>query len=73
MSEMTLAQAIANRDAWVKASEKVAAGQSYSIGNRTLTRADAGEIRKMIDYWEAKVRALSRSRRGFKFVRGAPR
>lgn len=34
---------------YVEAEEKVLAGQSYTIGNRTLTRADLSEIRKAID------------------------
>jgi hypothetical protein len=35
-------------------------GQSYSIGERKLTRADLAEIRDGIAYWEKKVQRLSR-------------
>jgi len=34
--------------------------QSYSIGNRTLTRADLSEIAKMIQKLEAEILQLSR-------------
>jgi hypothetical protein len=42
-------------DAWEAADLAVAAGQSYSIAGRTLTRADAGEIRRMITHWQRIV------------------
>ena len=29
--------------------------QSYTIRGRTMTKADLGEIRKMVDYWNKKV------------------
>lgn len=34
---------------YVKAEEAILTGQSYTIGNRTLTRANLSEVRKMID------------------------
>lgn len=34
---------------YVKAEEAILTGQSYTIGNRTLTRANLAEVRKMID------------------------
>ena len=43
-------------DAWLEAELAVAeGGQSYTIGTRTLTRANLKEIRDMIDYWRAKL------------------
>lgn len=63
MAGITLAQAQAKLDLWMDAEDKVATGQSYTIstagGSRTLTRADLGEIRRNIDYWDQKVRRLS--------------
>ena len=59
MAGITLSQAEARLTAWLEADEKVAAGQSYSIGGRTLTRADAKIIRENIEYWDAKVKRLS--------------
>ena len=45
-----------HRDAWLEAEYAVAvAGQSYTIGSRTLTRANLSEIRKAIDYWQGKL------------------
>lgn len=43
---------------WLEADEKVAAGQSYTMGSRSLTRADAKEISNKIDYWASKVAEL---------------
>lgn len=56
---ITLSTAQAQLDTWIAASAAVAtAGQSYTISGRTFTRANAGEIRQMIDYWSAKVSEL---------------
>lgn len=60
---ITLEQAQAQLAVWQAASSKVAAGQSYSIEDggmrRSLTRADAAEIRKQVEFWDAKVKALT--------------
>ena len=58
MSAITLGEARSQLAAWLAASKKTAAGQSYSIGNRALTRANAGEIREQIEYWTGKVERL---------------
>lgn len=55
-------------DAWLAASLAVARGQSYRIGERELTRADAAEIRKMIDYWSRLVNAASATRSSIRLV-----
>ena len=44
---------------WLDAESKVALGQSYQIGNRSLRRADLKEIREQIDYWNGYVQQLS--------------
>ncbi len=59
MAGLTLAQAEAKLAEWLEADTKVAEGQSYSIGSRQLTRADAKEIRENIDYWNTKCAALA--------------
>lgn len=68
MAGITLQQAETQLAAWLAASEAVAAGQSYTIatstGSRTLTRANAGEIRNMVDFWDARVKRLSASGAG---------
>lgn len=42
-------------DKYVAAEEKILAGQSYSIGGRSLSRPDLSEVRKAIDYWSDKL------------------
>jgi hypothetical protein len=61
MAGITLAQAEAQLALWLTASEKVAKGQSYTIGDRSLTRADAGRIQSMIDFWDKKCQELAGS------------
>ena len=48
---MDSATAQAHLDAWLAASLAVANGQSYTIGNRSLTRADADTIRTQIQFY----------------------
>lgn len=73
MSGITLAQAQAQLDAWLEASLKVAANQSYTIDGRSYTRADAGEIARQVSIWEARVERLSGGRRGgFRVRQAAP-
>ncbi len=59
MSGITLAQAQERLDGWLAADAAVSSNQSYSINDRTLTRANAAEIRRNIDYWSDKVEKLS--------------
>lgn len=66
MAAITLAQADAQLAAWLDASTKVAQGQSYSIGTRSLTRADAKEIREQITFWEGKVNQLTSGASGIR-------
>lgn len=40
---------------WLAAEEKVAMGQSYTIGNRTLTRVNATEISRNIELWSERL------------------
>ena len=69
MAGVTLTQAQAQLDAWIAASLAVASNQSYSIGGRSLTRANATEIKNMIDYWENRVLQLtSPARRRTRYV-----
>lgn len=64
MAGITLAQAEAALAAWIDADTKVASGQSYEIAGRRLTRADAAEITRKIDYWNSKVVGLTQSAAG---------
>jgi hypothetical protein len=68
---ISLADAEAQLSAWVAANLATAKGQSYSIGNRSLTRVDSSDILEQIDYWSGVVASLKRSaagqsRNGFK-------
>ncbi|WP_265822532.1 DUF6148 family protein [Geovibrio ferrireducens] len=71
MAGITLDTAKAHLEHWLEADKAVATGQSYTIGSRALTRADAAEIRSNIDYWERKVKTLSRGG-GFRRVQVVP-
>ena len=70
MAGITLAQAETQLAAWLEADTKVASGQAYSIGGRSLTRANAKEIRENITYWNGMVQSLSRG--GIKVKGGTP-
>lgn len=70
MAGITLDQAEAQLAIWLAADTAVASGQSYTIGSRSLTRANAGEISTKIDYWNNKVQQLSRGGNGGMRVRG---
>ena len=50
MSAITLEIAKEHLDIWLEAEKAVALGQSYTIGSRSLTRANLSEIRKSIQY-----------------------
>ncbi len=69
MAGITLAQAEAKLTAYLAAEEKILGGQSYTIANRTLTRADLAEVRKGISYWDDQVKRLSQASEGRR-VRG---
>jgi len=53
-------------DLWLAAEKAVATGQEYAIGSRRLTRADAAEITRKINYWHREVLRLSRGGRGIR-------
>lgn len=72
MAGITLAQAQAQLDAWLDASLAVARNQSYSIGNRSLTRANAQEIQQQVNYWRAEVERLQGGGRGIRVRYGMP-
>ena len=60
---MDSATAQAHLDVWLAADLAVGAGQSYTIGNRSLTRADAETIRTNIQFYTGlRDIALARER-----------
>lgn len=50
--------AVKHFEEWTKAELEVTTHQSYSIGSRSLTRANLGEIRKTIEYWRDQIEKL---------------
>lgn len=58
MAAITLQTAKKHLDMWLEAESEVAINQSYTIGGKSFTRANLGEIRKQIEYWSNKVQAL---------------
>jgi len=71
---LTLTEAQAQLDAWEAASLAVASNQSYTIKDRSLTRADASDILAMINYWSGMVARLTRNaagenKNGFSFAK----
>lgn len=65
---LTLTDAQAHLDAWLAADLAVSDNQSYTIQDRTLTRADAAAIRQNVRYWEGRVKQLSRPTGRSKFA-----
>ena len=49
-------------DEWLNAELEVTTNQSYTIGTRSLTRANLSEIRKQVEFWESKVAQLRNKR-----------
>ena len=64
MAGITLEQAQAQLEMWLDAEAAIATSQSYSIGDRTLTRADLSSIESAITRWDRRVKQLSRSSGG---------
>lgn len=58
MAGITLKIAKRHLNAWLEAELEVTTNQSYTIGSRSLTRADLSDIREQIAFWEGKVAAL---------------
>jgi len=42
-------------DAWLEAELTIINGQSYTIGNKTLNRANLYHVRENIKYWQNQV------------------
>ena len=61
MVGITLAQAEAQLASYLAAETAVLAGQSYSIGGRSLTKANLQFIQQGIEIWNKRVQSLSRS------------
>ena len=58
MAAISLETAKKHLEMWLEAESEVAINQAYTIGGKSFTRANLGEIRKQIEYWSNKVQAL---------------
>lgn len=58
MAAISLETAKKHLEMWLEAESEVAINQAYTIGGKSFTRANLGEIRKQIEYWENKVQQL---------------
>jgi Family of unknown function (DUF6148) len=67
---ITLAIAEAQLSSWLAADTAVAQGQAYTIGTRSLSRANAREIRENIQFWDSQVKRLADSAGGGIRLRG---
>ena len=56
---MTKEQAQQHLEAWLAADLALAAGKEYKLGSRSLTRANAAEVKERISYWQRVVNSLS--------------
>lgn len=56
-----LAVAQKHLEAWLTAELEVTTHQSYTIGSRSLTKANLSEIRKQIAFWQNEVARLENS------------
>lgn len=70
MAGITTAQATTQLAVWMAADTAVASGQEYSISGRSLTRANAKEIRENIVFWDKQVKRLTRG--GIRVTGGTP-
>lgn len=63
MTAITLSTARRHLDAWLEAELACTTNQSYTIGSRTLTRADLSEIRQTIRYWQGMMTKLENQKK----------
>lgn len=67
----SLTEALRRYELWTDAEIKVSAGQAYSIGGRSLTRANLKEIQTMVEYLDKRIQVLrARAARGGIRIRG---
>lgn len=63
MAGITLEIAEKKLNLWLEAQDMIATGQSYTIGSRTMTRANLTEVRNMIAYWNDWVIKLENGKK----------
>lgn len=73
MAGITLQEAKTHLATWLAAELELATSQSYTIGTRSLTRANLAEVREQVKYWEKKVRQLESGKGRNRVYRCVPR
>lgn len=58
MAGISLEIAKKHLSAWLEAELEVTTHQSYTIGSRSLTKADLADIRQQIEFWKNEVERL---------------
>lgn len=61
---ITLARAQSELALWLDASTALSKGQTFALNGRSLTRSDASEVRKMINYWSRQEATLLARQQG---------
>ena len=70
MAGITLDQATAKLTEAMAAMEAVLSNQEYRIANRTYRRADLKDIQANVNFWDQKVKSLSRG--GVRIIGATP-
>ena len=76
MAGISLEIARKHLSAWLEAELEVTTHQSYTIGSRSLTKANLGEIRQQIEFWSnevARLETIERHGGRNRVVRAVPR
>lgn len=73
IDQVKLSEAQTMYTEYLNAEKAILQGQSYSIGDRTLTRADLLDVQKGRQFWAAEVCAISTNRTGIRMKRVLPR
>jgi len=70
MAGITQATAQAQLDLFLAAAQAIAANQEYWVNAVRYKRADLGQVMRMIEFWDNKVKSLSRG--GIRIVGATP-
>lgn len=73
MAAWTLEEARQNLKTWLDAEMAVATGQEYTIGGRTLKRANLGLVASRVSFWKKEVEKLEAGVRGARVIGVVPR
>lgn len=72
----TVAQCTDHLNMWLNAEAAISTGQSYTIDNRRLDRANLAQVREQIQFWQkelAKAQAAANGRSRRRTMRIVPR